>query len=593
MAAYNPNPFGAFAEGLAGGVKSLGEVPMNTLKMGLLQKELIAADYQAKQMQRMDAANTEITSLVNQMQNDPKYLPEVEQLDMDTGQTIKTKNPSQLNISVDIDRQIPSILRKNGLIKEAQEYESKNFEKALKFSELGSQLGKSPLIKIDPSLRNMALTYHAQGLKLLAPHLGIDPATVDGYLDKAKSMPVDDEPTQKFIKTLGLIQGEVAKGRLERENAKTAVMNAMAQYAPYLEKEHLGLGSDFIKSLDAPKAKISVKPFGHGQVIDEISGQVVQVPVKSSNDFEDALKRESAKTLIKKMPSMRDDAVTANSGLDRIKEMEALLDKGAGGKYGKFLAAIGPYAEAIGFKSKNMTDAQAYEVLAKTLGGSMRMAIVGPGQVSNYENQLLQKVSGGGDVGRDAARELLNYYKKVAQDKVDLYHNSIDDLSEVSPGSVKVWRRLDGKPPKGAEPGGSGSYADIVSKHFGADAPIAMEILKAENGKLNPKATPKNANGTTDWGLFQVNDVNVPRLIKAGIITKAEDLLDPDLNIQAAKWLKDNDGWSPWNSSKGRWGAKVDDLIQRGAPGKPEPIPNHKPVAYKPVKVGQFTVRRK
>jgi hypothetical protein len=557
--------------------------------MGLLQKELVAADFQAKQMQRMDAANTEITSLVNQMQNDPKYLPEVEQLDMDTGQTIKTKNPNQLNISVDLDRQIPSILRKNGLIKEAQEYESKNFEKALKFSELGSQLGKSPLIKIDPSLRNMALTYHAQGLKLLAPHLGIDHATVDGYLDKAKSMPVDDEPTQKFIKTLGLIQGEVAKGSLPRENAKTAVMNAMAQYAPYLEKEHLGLGSDFIKSLDAPKPKVSVKPFGHGQVIDEISGQVVQVPVKSSNDFEDAMKWESAKTLIKKMPTLREDAVTANSGLDRIKEMEGLLDKGAGGKYGKFLAAIGPYAEAIGFKSEKMTDAQAYEVLAKTLGGSMRMAIVGPGQVSNYENQLLQKVSGGGDVGRDAARELLNYYKKVAQDKVDLYHNSIDDLSEVSPGSVKVWRRLDGKPPKGVETGGGKSnYSDLISKYFPGEEKIATAVMGAESSFKPDAINTKNGNKTKDWGLMQINDVNVPRLIKAGIITKAEDLLDPETNVACAKWLRDNDGWSPWNSSKAKWGPKVE-----GMKPTPPPKAEEATTAYKPVKVGQFTVRRK
>lgn len=52
-------------------------------------------------------------------------------------------------------------------------------------------------------------------------------------------------------------------------------------------------------------------------------------------------------------------------------------------------------------------------------------------------------------------------------------------------------------------------------------------------------ATHKNGNGTTDGGLMQVNSVNVPDLIKAGIIEKAADLHDHMKGIDAGCWMAD------------------------------------------------------
>jgi hypothetical protein len=108
--------------------------------------------------------------------------------------------------------------------------------------------------------------------------------------------------------------------------------------------------------------------------------------------------------------------------------------------------------------------------------------------------------------------------------------------------------------------GGTGSFDQQISQVFGKDAPTAIAIARAESG-MDATATQsernktynKDGTKTVDRGLFQINDVNIPALQKAGIIDTADDLLDPETNIRAAKFLYDRDGWKPWNASKAKW----------------------------------------
>lgn len=93
----------------------------------------------------------------------------------------------------------------------------------------------------------------------------------------------------------------------------------------------------------------------------------------------------------------------------------------------------------------------------------------------------------------------------------------------------------------------------LIEDSFGNDAPTAKKIMKAESSG-NPSAQNTNKNGTTDGGLFQINSIHIPTLIKEGIISKADDLYIPEKNVAAAKFLKDRDGWQPWDSSKSKWG---------------------------------------
>ncbi|MBQ0100123.1 MAG: lytic transglycosylase domain-containing protein, partial [Lachnospiraceae bacterium] len=79
----------------------------------------------------------------------------------------------------------------------------------------------------------------------------------------------------------------------------------------------------------------------------------------------------------------------------------------------------------------------------------------------------------------------------------------------------------------------------------GADAEQTMKIYVfyiatawAESN-FRTGAMHGNKNGTTDGGIMQVNSVNVPDLVKAGVIESARDLHDPLKGIDAGVYLAD------------------------------------------------------
>lgn len=153
---------------------------------------------------------------------------------------------------------------------------------------------------------------------------------------------------------------------------------------------------------------------------------------------------EGARGLIRTLPKLKEEAVSASGNLQRIDEMTDLLNKGFGGKAGQIKAWLAPWAEAAGVNVKGLSESQTYELLAQTLGGSMRMAIVGPGQVSNFEQQMLNRVNAGGRAATPAARELLKYYRDIAARKVADYNDTVTSVAEVSPGTAKLYKRITG-----------------------------------------------------------------------------------------------------------------------------------------------------
>ena len=77
---------------------------------------------------------------------------------------------------------------------------------------------------------------------------------------------------------------------------------------------------------------------------------------------------------------------------------------------------------------------------------------------------------------------------------------------------------------------------DIIREVFGEDSDRAIQIAKCESG-LRSDAWNENTNGSVDVGLFQINSVHGVR---------AKWLLNPDINIQVAKQLFDEQGFNPW-----------------------------------------------
>ncbi len=93
----------------------------------------------------------------------------------------------------------------------------------------------------------------------------------------------------------------------------------------------------------------------------------------------------------------------------------------------------------------------------------------------------------------------------------------------------------------------------LVVEHFPTDqVGNAMAVARCESGHSNAVGAT-NSNGTTDWGVFQLNDGGTLqgglRRIGAAFTTTAEAqqlALDAETNVRAARTIYDNRGWAPW-----------------------------------------------
>lgn len=100
-------------------------------------------------------------------------------------------------------------------------------------------------------------------------------------------------------------------------------------------------------------------------------------------------------------------------------------------------------------------------------------------------------------------------------------------------------------PCRAGEPRNAGQGATVAQAAYragfrGADLVIAVAVAKAESG-WDPSATNANTNGSTDYGLFQINSVHAA-------ILAGGDWSDPQDNAVMAHqvWLDAGSSWSPW-----------------------------------------------
>jgi hypothetical protein len=75
------------------------------------------------------------------------------------------------------------------------------------------------------------------------------------------------------------------------------------------------------------------------------------------------------------------------------------------------------------------------------------------------------------------------------------------------------------------------------------EAPQLDRIMWRES-HCTPTATHRNANGSIDRGLMQVNSIHLTWLAQYGI--GPDDLLVASVNLTAARRLYEQDGWAPW-----------------------------------------------
>ena len=153
--------------------------------------------------------------------------------------------------------------------------------------------------------------------------------------------------------------------------------------------------------------------------------------------------RQITGSALTELAPMRKAAKSQVTNLGQINKAIALLDKGVTGKAGELKAWLAPYAESAGVKGKllkSMTAAQSFQLLTRAIVGPMRLDIIGPGPVSEWEQKLMQKLSGSGGAAEDAARDLLTYYKSLSQAKIDIYNEFLEGAAGIEPEIGKLFK---------------------------------------------------------------------------------------------------------------------------------------------------------
>lgn len=83
-------------------------------------------------------------------------------------------------------------------------------------------------------------------------------------------------------------------------------------------------------------------------------------------------------------------------------------------------------------------------------------------------------------------------------------------------------------------PAQTGTCVEPAARYHKVNPLILDAILAVESGH-NPGAIGKNANGTTDWGIGQINTIHLEELRRHGI--GADQLLDGCKGTYVAAWL--------------------------------------------------------
>lgn len=114
-------------------------------------------------------------------------------------------------------------------------------------------------------------------------------------------------------------------------------------------------------------------------------------------------------------------------------------------------------------------------------------------------------------------------------------------------------------------------YAAAKAAGFtSAQAVIATAIAKAESSG-NPAATHHNTNGTTDYGLWQINSVH------ANLFAGGANWADPVTNARMAHSVFQSQGWRAWSTyNSGAYLTRMDSSVT----GTNAPVPTASNVGF-------------
>lgn len=97
------------------------------------------------------------------------------------------------------------------------------------------------------------------------------------------------------------------------------------------------------------------------------------------------------------------------------------------------------------------------------------------------------------------------------------------------------------------------SVEDKIRAKFGEHGEQAIGCFKRESGLRANALNTSNRNGTWDIGLAQINTVHCAKVGASNREDCKNKLFDIDTNLEIAKGIFDNRGWTAWYACKHLW----------------------------------------
>lgn len=128
------------------------------------------------------------------------------------------------------------------------------------------------------------------------------------------------------------------------------------------------------------------------------------------------------------LPKMEEEAKGAYSHLATIDQALDIVKKrgnDVAGWSGKLRRVLAPAASFVGLDIGSLNDAQILENLLSKEAGSLRMEVIGPGPVSEYEQKVLHKVSGKEMSAAEGIQRILEANRRGKVDMIESWNNKI------------------------------------------------------------------------------------------------------------------------------------------------------------------------